>query len=166
MVLLLSGFLLVGCRWLQDGPVEPPRVLAEFPLDLNTRWILLPVTFEGQQYRFVLDTGSTGLLSGSLKRGVFEKIRSQSDALEYRSVSAVDPNGIAYRKGLCQNDLLAEVDGRDASGVTLIGLLRSVVQHSKSEIDGAINLAFRRKDTIHRVSFTRSDFMPEEHEAN
>ncbi|MBN2132187.1 MAG: aspartyl protease family protein [Sedimentisphaerales bacterium] len=401
MVLLMSVLLAAGCSSVRDGPAGAPRVLAEFPFYPNTGWILLPVTFEGQQYPFVLDTGCTrtifddsfkdrlgkrflwprksraadgkrftveyfhapeafvgplkmgpdglilaadvtrisldsqirihgivgmdflkhyvvqvdpdrgsvtflrsqrgaarsqwgkqirmrrkfrssvpcvkgqingiretflvdtgctGLLSGSLKRSVFEKIRSGSHSVKYRSVtanmaqaavprsgsvvfpdtlsldgvvfrdtafreghdsllglpffsghivtfdfpndrlylrpaqnreawgggefrlahlgfsfsrrrgglsvSAVDSDGIAYRKGVRQDDLLVKVHGRGVSGATPIGFLKSVLQHGKSEGDAAATLTFRRGDVVRDVSFIRSDLMPKEREAD
>lgn len=56
---LTVGLFLAGCGSVQRRAAEPPEVLAKFEFDPNAPWIFLPVTFAGEQYRFILDTGST-----------------------------------------------------------------------------------------------------------
>lgn len=58
-VVLIVGLLLTGCGPVERRPVDSPEVLAEFGFDPNAPWVSVPVTLAGQQYRFILDTGST-----------------------------------------------------------------------------------------------------------
>lgn len=59
LVVLTTALLLAGCSAVADGPTETPHLLAKFPFDPNAKWVVLPVTLEGEQYRFILDTGCT-----------------------------------------------------------------------------------------------------------
>jgi len=55
-------FLLAGCATLPDsysGTCAKPEVLAEFKIEGGAKPILLPVTFDGKKYDFILDTGAT-----------------------------------------------------------------------------------------------------------
>lgn len=56
---LLMGLLLGGCASMVRQTTTPPEVLAKFGFDPNAPWIFLPVTLEGEQYQFILDTGCT-----------------------------------------------------------------------------------------------------------
>ncbi len=59
LVVLTTALLLAGCSAVVDGPAEAPHLLAKFPFDPNAKWVVLPVTLEGEQCRFILDTGCT-----------------------------------------------------------------------------------------------------------
>lgn len=50
-----------GCQAPQREINSAPQVLAEFTFPKDEKLILLPVTFQGQEHTFCLDTGSTGV---------------------------------------------------------------------------------------------------------
>ncbi len=58
-VVLTAGLFLAGCGSVERRTAGPPELLAKFGFDPNAPWILLPVTFQGEQYQFILDTGCT-----------------------------------------------------------------------------------------------------------
>ncbi len=58
-VVLMVGLLLAGCGSVERRLGDSPEVLAEFRFDPNAPWVFLPVTLEGEQCRFILDTGCT-----------------------------------------------------------------------------------------------------------
>lgn len=64
-------FLFTGCATLPDsysGTCAKPEVLAEFKIEGGAKPILLPVTFDGEEYDFILDTGATHVVfDASLK---------------------------------------------------------------------------------------------------
>ena len=64
-------FLFAGCETLPDsysGTCPKPEVLAEFKIPADVPVILLPVTFDGKEYDFILDTGATHVVfDASLK---------------------------------------------------------------------------------------------------
>ncbi len=58
-VVLTVALFLAGCGSPERRAAGPPEVLAKFGFDPNAPWIFLPVTLEGEQYQFILDTGCT-----------------------------------------------------------------------------------------------------------
>jgi hypothetical protein len=61
-VIIAAVFLLTGCQSGQIQTVSSPQVLAEFEIKGDMEDILLPVEFEGREYQFLLDTGTTNTL--------------------------------------------------------------------------------------------------------
>ena len=57
-----SGLFLSGCQSNQIKAVKSPEVLAEFEIPADSNHILLPVRFQGKEYQFALDTGSTNIV--------------------------------------------------------------------------------------------------------
>jgi hypothetical protein len=62
ILMLVSGILFSGCRSVEPKSAAPPEVLAEFDFQGEMNYIILPVTFQGQEYPFALDTGATDTL--------------------------------------------------------------------------------------------------------
>ncbi len=59
IIIVLCILLISGC---QTGPtkvIAAPKVLAEFNFQGDMNHILLPVTYQGKEYQFALDTGSS-----------------------------------------------------------------------------------------------------------
>jgi hypothetical protein len=59
LALIFGSPLFSGCQSLEPKPTAPPEVLAEFEYSGDTGHIILPITFQGQEYPFVLDTAGT-----------------------------------------------------------------------------------------------------------
>ena len=59
LAVVILVFLLTGCQSGQTKSITPPQVLAEFPITGDMNDILLPVEFDGKEYQFLLDTGTT-----------------------------------------------------------------------------------------------------------
>ena len=59
LIIVSGSFLFSGCQSVESKAVAPPEVLAEFALTDTESHILLPVKFEGKEYQFALDTGTT-----------------------------------------------------------------------------------------------------------
>jgi hypothetical protein len=59
LIIISGGLLFSGCQSNQPKAVDAPEVLAEFEIQGGMNFITLPVTFQGKEYPFVLDTGST-----------------------------------------------------------------------------------------------------------
>ena len=66
LFVLLGSFLgslfLGGCQAPQPEISSTPQVLAEFSFPRDAKFILLPVTFQAQEYTFCLDTGCTDVV--------------------------------------------------------------------------------------------------------
>jgi hypothetical protein len=62
-IIIVSNILfLSGCQNGQTKTVTSPEVLAEFTIPDVENGILLPVTFQGRDYQFLLDTGTTHII--------------------------------------------------------------------------------------------------------
>jgi predicted aspartyl protease len=59
LIAISTGFPCSGCQSAQTRVAAAPEILAEFQIQGGMNHIILPVTFEGKEYPFVLDTGST-----------------------------------------------------------------------------------------------------------
>ena len=62
LIIVSGSFLFSGCQSVESKAVAPLEVLAEFALSDTESHILLPVTFKGEEYQFILDTGSTNMI--------------------------------------------------------------------------------------------------------
>ena len=62
LIIVSGSFLFSGCQSVESKAVAPPEVLAEFEIQDGVHHIILPVTFQGEEYQFVLDTGSTNTI--------------------------------------------------------------------------------------------------------
>ena len=62
LVIIAAVFLLTGCQSSRIQTVSSPQVLAEFEIKEDMDDILLPVEFDGKEYQFLLDTGTTNTL--------------------------------------------------------------------------------------------------------
>ena len=62
LALFFAGAFLAGCQAPQREISSAPQVLAEFTFPRDAKLILLPVTFQGQEHTFCLDTGSTDVV--------------------------------------------------------------------------------------------------------
>ena len=59
LAVIITAFLLTGCQTGQIREAAPPQVLAEFEFRGDANGILLPLEFDGNDYQFLLDTGTT-----------------------------------------------------------------------------------------------------------
>lgn len=59
LFLFFGNLLFSGCHSVESQAVAPPEVLAEFKIEGGAKPIFLPVTFDGKEYQFILDTGAT-----------------------------------------------------------------------------------------------------------
>jgi predicted aspartyl protease len=62
LALFFAGVFLVGCQAPPREISSAPQVLAEFSFPRDAKLILLPVTFQGQEHTFCLDTGCTDVV--------------------------------------------------------------------------------------------------------
>lgn len=68
LIIISGGFLFSGCQSVKTKVIAPSEVLAEFEIRGGMRHIILPVTFQGQEYPFALDTaGMKTLFDDSFK---------------------------------------------------------------------------------------------------
>ncbi len=58
LIIVTGSFFLSGCQSIGSKAVTSPEVLAAFEITDDTNNILLPVKFQGEEYQFLLDTGS------------------------------------------------------------------------------------------------------------
>lgn len=59
VIIITCSIFLPGCQTGRIKTVSTPRVLAEFDITGDANNILLPLEFDGQEYQFLLDTGTT-----------------------------------------------------------------------------------------------------------
>jgi len=68
LIIISGGFLFSGCQSVKTKVIAPSEVLAEFEIQGGMNFIILPVTFQGQEYPFALDTaGMKTLFDDSFK---------------------------------------------------------------------------------------------------
>ena len=81
-------FLFAGCATVsQKSPeeIDKPEVLAEFSISGSPGLILLPVDFDGEEYQFVLDTGSS--------RAIFDVSLKDKLGKQISQIQGKDANG-------------------------------------------------------------------------
>jgi hypothetical protein len=62
LILFFAALFPAGCQAPQREVSSAPKVLAEFAFPTDEQLILLPVTFQGQEHTFCLDTGCTDVV--------------------------------------------------------------------------------------------------------
>ncbi|MBN1972801.1 MAG: aspartyl protease family protein [Sedimentisphaerales bacterium] len=62
LVVISGSFFLFGCQSGQTKESTKTEILAEFDIPIDSNLILLPVTFQGKEYQFLLDTGAKHLI--------------------------------------------------------------------------------------------------------
>jgi len=77
----------------------------------------------------------------------------------------IDPNGLAYRKGIIQKDILLKINDQDLSSCSIVEFLEFLSQLSVPK-DGALTFTFKRGDDIIEVSFEKSDIVTEKDETD
>jgi hypothetical protein len=121
----------------QEEPSSPPKLLAEFDMPRDGSLVTVPVTFDGQTYRFLVDTGSRfttfdasfapklgklkGELEGRKASGEETKIR-----IFYAPQAKLGPLDMQFGGQVICLDLteLRDLSGLDVQGVIGMGMLR------------------------------------------
>ena len=80
-------------------------------------------------------------------------------------VDSIDPNGLAYKKGIRQNDVLLKVYDQDISSYGLVELVEFLSQLHKEE-DEVITFTVKRGNETKHVSFGKNDMVPENNGAD
>ena len=81
------------------------------------------------------------------------------------SVSSIDPEGLADRKGIRRNDVLLKVYDQNVSSYGLVELVELLPQLRKGQ-GGVLTFTLKRGDDIMDVSFAKSDMALQKDEAN
>ena len=82
----LSVLLLSGCQSFGPKVTAPPEVLAEFTFSDTENGILLPVMFQDENYKFLLDTGTDEtILEDSFKNKLIKQLEKRIDEIEKKS---------------------------------------------------------------------------------
>jgi len=118
------------------------------------------VTFDFPNNRLYLKKGEgfdrPGDVSVKLKILDFEIQRKGGSIY----ISSIDPNSLAYEKGIRQNDVLLKVDDQDVSAYGLAELVECFSQLHKQE-DEIVTFTLKRGNDIINVSFGKNDIMSE-----
>lgn len=138
MLVLPSGTLFAQVESAPEEPSAPPKLLAEFDMPRDGSLVTVPVTFDGETYRFLVDTGSRfttfdesfasklgklkGELEGRKASGEKTKIR-----IFYAPQAKLGPLDMQFGGQVICLDLkeLRDLSGlNDVQGVIGMGMLR------------------------------------------
>lgn len=123
------------------------------------------VTFDFPNHKMYLKKGENFNKQPSINISLYQlnlKIRKSSDNI---IAFEIDPNGLAYRKGIRQKDILLKVNEQDVSSLGVVEFLEFLSQLSVPK-DGALTFTFKRGDDIIEVSFEKSDIVTEKDETD
>jgi hypothetical protein len=136
--LLAPLFLVLTSRGDPKPAVEDANVLARFPVAADGDALLLPVTFKGKTYRFLLDTGATcNFFDPSLPVGG----AGEAGTLE-------TPAGVTRTLNIAAPEAtLGKFSLRTREPATVLDLAR-IRQVSGSDIRGVVGMAFLRQHVV------------------
>lgn len=123
------------------------------------------VTFDFPNHKMYLKKGENFNKPPSINISLYQlnlKIRKSGDNI---IAFEIDPNGVAYRKGIRQKDILLKVNEQDVSSFGVVEFLEFLSQLSVPK-DGALTFTFKRGDDIIEVSFEKSDIVTEKDETD
>jgi len=148
LFLLFGSLLFSGCHPLQRRAVWPPELLAEFSVPSDANHILLPIRFQGREYRFILDTGCTDIIFDiSLRDKLGKRILwpKKGDAARGKSIT-VEYFGAPQ----------AYLGPLSLKGGRLIGVvnLEQLISAEKNRIHGIIGMDFLKKHVV-QIDFDR-----------
>lgn len=123
------------------------------------------VTFDFPNHKMYLKKGENFNKPASINISLYQfnlNIRKSGDNI---IAFEIDPNGLAYRKGIRQKDILLKVNDQDVSSLGVVEFLEFLSQLSVPK-DGALTFTFKRGDDIIEVSFEKSDIVTEKDETD
>jgi hypothetical protein len=152
---LLAGLLFFQTTWVgaQEAQGQPSsNVIERFKVNRNGDGVLLPVTFKGKVYQFLLDTGASfTLYDNSLPLGIEKEIRNTASASDRVDLKFFDPPEATVGNLTMPSEV--RVAGFD------FGKIRQV---SGYEVRGVIGMDFLKKHVVQidwcegQVSFLKS----------